>query len=450
MAFQSIYPGEIHVNQERDFLRGQYNSEKSVLGLHGNISRATSSLVAMTSSISWLDHDSVARERSMRLLSLFSEREARDELGIGGIRDSIADQLFPGTSTIQTRLKYMLFVPWLYANLELRGVTASAFPTAGRQAESQLLGELLKNVPKGEWGVIGREAGSTLKRLPSSVYWAGMGAWGLRRFAGTQQQYFAHVDRIQAMRKAQRHREDGEEHDGDAQGDTWHPRLIEMMPETFPDGADLSLTRDESALLLDQWRLTQPDSLLTWLALDAAKTRGMPQADWIWAHPQASEFLPRIRALLEHGQRFSALVEGAALLYNLQLSELGEREERTDEYASNLASWGEQYGPLLYGWDLKAFWPLVLGQGHGISEETRRFVQAWLDVAVDTGTTVGESKLARRLIEARETRLKGGRSRFRNRAALNQWGGSSGLQRLNYRWPTASSFLQEWYAGINA
>lgn len=386
----------------------------------------------------------------MRMLSFFSERESRDELGIGAIRDSIADQLFPGTSTIQTRLKYMMFVPWLYAGLEARGVAASAFSAAGRQAENRLLGELIKNVPPGIKGVIGREAGSTLKRLPSSVYWAGTGAWGLRRFAGTQQQYFAQVDRIQATRKARRRREDGDEHDSDAAGDTWHPRLIELMPEAFPEGADLSLTRDEAALLLDQWRITQPDSLLTWLALDAARAGDMPHADWIWAHPRAADFPPRIRALLEHGQRFSVLVEGAALLYNLQLSELGEREERVGEYATQLVDWGEQHRPLLSGWDLGAFWPLVMGHGHGISEETRRFVQAWLDAALEAGRAVGEFQPARRLIEVRETRLKGGRSRFRNRAALNQWGGSSGLQRLSYRWPTASDFLQEWHAGMSA
>ena len=41
----------------------------------------------------------------------FQEKESRDELGLGSVRDSFADQLFPGTSTIQTRLRYTLFVP---------------------------------------------------------------------------------------------------------------------------------------------------------------------------------------------------------------------------------------------------------------------------------------------------------------------------------------------------
>lgn len=36
-----------------------------------------------------------------------------DELGIGSIRDTFSDELFPGTSTIQTRARYFLFVPWI-------------------------------------------------------------------------------------------------------------------------------------------------------------------------------------------------------------------------------------------------------------------------------------------------------------------------------------------------
>jgi len=59
----------------------------------------------MPSLLAWVDHDADARDRTLRILSLFQERESRDELGLGGVRDSFADQLFPGTSTIQTRLR---------------------------------------------------------------------------------------------------------------------------------------------------------------------------------------------------------------------------------------------------------------------------------------------------------------------------------------------------------
>ena len=42
-----------------------------------------------------------------RILALFRERDTRDELGVGVIRDLLADEFFLGTSTIQTRLRYI-------------------------------------------------------------------------------------------------------------------------------------------------------------------------------------------------------------------------------------------------------------------------------------------------------------------------------------------------------
>jgi len=81
----------------------------------------------MPSVLAWIDHDSKARERTLRILSLFQEKESRDELGLGSVRDSFADQLFPGTSTIQTRLRYMLFVPWIYHSLEEKRLPAESF-----------------------------------------------------------------------------------------------------------------------------------------------------------------------------------------------------------------------------------------------------------------------------------------------------------------------------------
>jgi len=83
----------------------------------------------MSSVLAWIDHDSKARERTLRILSLFQEKEkeSRDELGLGSVRDSFADQLFPGTSTIQTRLRYMLFVPWIYHSLEEKRLPVESF-----------------------------------------------------------------------------------------------------------------------------------------------------------------------------------------------------------------------------------------------------------------------------------------------------------------------------------
>ena len=42
-------------------------------------------------------------------------QEVRDELGFLLLHQAFADRFFPGTSVlIQTRLRYVLFVPWVY------------------------------------------------------------------------------------------------------------------------------------------------------------------------------------------------------------------------------------------------------------------------------------------------------------------------------------------------
>ena len=90
------------------------------------------------SSLAWIDFDEAERQRAQRIMALFQERESRDELGLGAIRDSIADHLFPGTSTIQTRLRYMLFIPWLFRMLEGRDVPESQLRTEARALEIRL------------------------------------------------------------------------------------------------------------------------------------------------------------------------------------------------------------------------------------------------------------------------------------------------------------------------
>jgi hypothetical protein len=141
-----------------------------------------------------------------RILALFRERETRDELGVGVIRDLLADESFPGTSTIQTRLRYMLFVPWVCQKLEKKLCPKEAFSDEARRVEVSLVKAL--STSDDTTGVIGKRAGGGLKRLPSSVYWAGLGMWGIRRFSGSQDQYHMAIEEIYNSRAHRRRSED--------------------------------------------------------------------------------------------------------------------------------------------------------------------------------------------------------------------------------------------------
>ncbi|MEI6155428.1 MAG: DUF6361 family protein, partial [Deltaproteobacteria bacterium] len=176
----------------------------------------------MPSTLTWIDHDPAARDRTLRILSLFQERESRDELGLGAIRDSFADTLFPGTSTIQTRLRYMLFVPWVYRELEKKRLSPPAFAAKARQMEMALVEPLLETNDNA--GVFGRIAGKTLKRLPSSVYWNGLGVWGIRLIPCSQDEYHRHINEVYRLRDSARNRYERDDFP-EPETLTWHPRL---------------------------------------------------------------------------------------------------------------------------------------------------------------------------------------------------------------------------------
>lgn len=396
----------------RRFLRLDHNSSMSLLA--------------------WIDFDEAERERTQRIMALGQERESRDELGLGAIRDSIADHLFPGTSTIQTRLRYMLFIPWIFRQLESREAPPKQLQVEARNFEFRLGLALQKG---GEaTGVFGRSAGIKLRRLPSDVYWAGLGNWGIRNFQGSLDALFsALVGRARMMR----HREKAEGND-DMLPPFWHPKLPQA-PSTFLETASFQLTLEEADFFRDRLVASNADALLTWLARQPMAAH----CEYIWMHPALADFPKPARILVRHAEIFSSLMHGAALLYNLTLSELLEWQENVELYQQMLAEWSAELDlAALKAWELDAFWSATLHPAHTISHASRRFVREWASHVLAGPGAIANSPAARQLVRTREEHLKGrGQSRYLNQGARDRWGGSSGIFRFDFRWRQAQSHL---------
>ncbi len=67
--------------------------------------------------LGWIDFSKDERNKVLSVLDLLSEARTLDELGIAPIRNGFADLFFPGTSTIQTRAKYFMIVPYALKDL---------------------------------------------------------------------------------------------------------------------------------------------------------------------------------------------------------------------------------------------------------------------------------------------------------------------------------------------
>ena len=395
----------------------------------------------MQPTLAWLDFNTAERERTQRVLALLDQREARDELGLGGIRDSFSDYFFPGTSTIQTRLRYLFFVPWIYQDLERRRLPARDVVVRARNMELDLTKPLLE-VHGAEAGVFGRIAKEKLKRLPSSVYWAALRQYGICRYASGREDF--HRDFESLWRRRQRGREDGE--GGELLDSPWHPKLPKP-PEDFPESPTFLLTREEARFFQHCLEATCPDSLLMFLAWHSEPA----DIDFPWEHPDYAKFSDRHRELLDNARLFSETMHGASILYNWMLADVFPLKERSAEYSAMFADWTREMAtarPRIQKWDLSRFWVIAKHPNHSITPKAQRFVQDWISLLLRHGVDLGQSGEARKLVHDRETDLKKAKSRFNNRCALEKWGGAAGLGRISFRWASADQFLRDLQDGL--
>lgn len=70
--------------------------------------------------IGWIDFSKEERNKVVSILRLLGTQSALDELGVGTVRDGFSDLMFPGISTQQTRAKYFVLIPYLFALAEKR------------------------------------------------------------------------------------------------------------------------------------------------------------------------------------------------------------------------------------------------------------------------------------------------------------------------------------------
>ncbi len=396
----------------------------------------------MTPSVlAWLDYSQADQRRAREIVATFSQRESRDELGLGGIRDTLSDTLFPGTSVVLTRARYFLFVPWLFREGARRGHAGPRLASWVEGRERELIGAL--RAGGDQEGLIGRVAGSSVQLLPSSIYWNSLRRFGILRHDGTMSQ-------VAGLRQIARPAEDATEflERSDA---VWTPS-IPPAPDGFFDlkQCDFALTREEATWLAERIVDAAPDTLLQFLVLRGS--RPSASSRYAWDDPEAGAATGPIAEGLGEARRFALAMHGASLLYNLLLAEraealgLDEHASLRDDFTDRLHEWcTESEASDLSDWHLDRLWTLAAEQARPVSVRTRSFVSAWLELIRQgwTGPALAANREARDLVCRRELYQKGSQARLRNDRLMRQWGGASGTGRLNFRWPFIRRLLED-------
>lgn len=413
----------------------------------------------MTSTFAWLAVDSEQRRRMMEAVDQFRDETTVDDLGVGGIRDAFSDTFFPGTSTLHTRLRYVLFIPWLMQEASTRP-TVEEMATRYHDVERSFIGALERGTDEGEQGIIGRRAGKALQRVPSVLYGGMLVQWGILEQGLTAREHFARIEQNRRLDADSPRDEDGGL-DTTRILDGLDPRLP-PRPDGLLKSENFTLAPHEVKYLKETITRNTAGTLLARLA-DRRPTGWtvsgtMPPAPWAdevmdLLDPVADRDL---RATLDLAERFSLYIQGANLLYNLLLAEATSgdpdrfRDDRVEHYQERLRQWADEtaaHRPFDEG-DLLALGQLMAARRRNFSNPTRAFLNSWFDEA-RVPQAVAEASTARELISRRERTVKGGRARLRsgNLKALNAWSGASGTARMSFRWGNVTTLLQDLYNG---
>ena len=290
--------------------------------------------------LGWIDFSKSERNKVLSVLELLSERDTLDELGIAPIRDGFANIFFPGTSTIQTRAKYFLIVPYALKDLELSNETN---PNRVLQAFDEIEKECAERLLGGDdtEGVIGSRSlaqGQWVKRTPAEIYWSGLRNYGI--FTGGNFSLSEYVRAICVMKKSKTsikslgNRNDSEENDGDDKdaGDLFHKQFWHIPTYSEDWMADLSikLTEEEGDFLKRQIILSFPDSMMAYI-LRNDLSEILEVEDFTSLGSLIHLFPEQIRSDYALAIDFSNFLYVIRVVYNMIISE-GENDRANSEW----------------------------------------------------------------------------------------------------------------------
>lgn len=391
----------------------------------------------------WVYYSDEHRRNIERAIAASKTKGTLDELGLGGIRDGFSNMFFPGITTIQTRAKYFLIVPWLLDEIYRAGCTPAAFRSELKSREIKVINKLLQKDDHD--GLIGKEVKDQLNTFPSSIYWSGLRTYGIIQ---RQKLRLGQTGRLMAQLRAHRsqtQRLSREEKLNDREQISYQHFLCHL-PD-FPGYTQLSLKLEpvEAQFLQGRILRSQPESLIAFLLL---RNQGLGAYKTFEDMVKALN-PPHLTAHLLAALKFDQVMKGAYIRYNLLIAKRKEQEVDV--------------------WD--GHWRRYLNKkqertaSHGLfdryydwtDDATKRFCEVWTEGMRQAAPEMGPLD---KMIRLRERSLKGAsRARLSNQAAAAKTTlpvgvrireNEEGIEYLDYRFRVAKRILRDINAGLRS
>ena len=234
----------------------------------------------------WIDFSKSERDKVASVIEGLRKKGVLDELGIAQIRDGFANLFFPGTTTIQTRAKYFLMVPYIFKSLESNSIKdydklKKELEDLEKECAIKLLGEDMagddeEDGDEDEGGVIGKRSirqGKWVKRPPSSIYWAGLKTYGIIYYPSFSIDEYLNTlsirkslkENISKSGNSNDSSDEGRDDKGYGDIQSFNFWNIETYTTDWKENLKMDLTKEEGKFLKRQIIESCPDSMIAFI-----------------------------------------------------------------------------------------------------------------------------------------------------------------------------------------
>lgn len=388
--------------------------------------------------IGWIDFSKEERNKVVSILRLLGTQTALDELGVGTIRDGFSNLMFPGISTLQTRAKYFVLIPYLFSSAEKKAFKSQReVLNFIHTQETQLVQTLVTHSPAGTDGIIGSrnyKQGKTVRMKPSSIYWRGLRSTSILRYPELS---IDNACRL-ALERSRKHHEVTLKTENAESGADDADALSGGLPVLFSPitadydymkEAEISLTQKEAEYLYDQFT-GSPGTCNSLTAYMLRNNAPFPSFDVIPADKLDGELRHTVRL----AQEFARFIYGAHLLYNIIYAEgCSYEDDTTMQIHSEFDDWLEDYNTI----DLDDV--IATTQCPG---ETGRFLKLF-DQAIENK----DISAAMELIIRREKQVKPNRAKL-NHPEQYRYENPIHYYMMDYRYSTAKTIVTDILGGL--
>ena len=354
------------------------------------------------SDLGWVDYSPRERDRLKHILSILSKPGTVDELGIGVVRDTFSDALFPGITTIMTRAKYFLTVPYIIrdfilydhnkeenASQYLRDrendiMNVFAFKSIEKDKDDSLSKDEKARYVDGIIGItiykhnIQNGSKKELVRKPSAIYWNGLREFGIVQ---TDQSLNNFLKSLDAEKKNfQLYTKEIEFEDENPVNKLLKKNLPRTEKGWF-DNVSIVLTSKEAEFLKNQIIDNTDGSLLNLLLKDDDLLNAFLKVSSLKEFHDFTKLEDsEVKKNLSTAIHFWEVLFGAHILYNIMYFKRYEASEKVRILRE------EDWNPWLkkmkrFDWnklDTEYIWQLSEEGNHRIDKKTRNFIESWI------------------------------------------------------------------------